>query len=118
MCIVRSGGEGMSLAQGHRSAPGAQPLVLSLLKRNKSSFFLASPGCAYQQLPGLPGQMDARPWSDRPQGASPLPAPKSSHPIQGLMPSPLDGASFLFRALSPPSFFLVALTGRPSTFIS
>lgn len=25
MCIVQSGGEGMSLAQGHRSALGPQP---------------------------------------------------------------------------------------------
>lgn len=82
MCIARSGGEGMSLAQGHRSALRARPAP-----QPSSRPPLAVP---HWRLPEFPGQMDARPWSDRPQGASLLSTPRSSHPIQGLMPSPAD----------------------------
>lgn len=54
MCIVRSGGEGMSLAQGHRSAPGAQPCSTAAFQTPP----LAAP---LWQLPEFPDQMDARP---------------------------------------------------------
>lgn len=100
--------EGMSLAQGHRSAPRARPC--------SAAFFQASPSCAPLAAPWIPGPDGRQALVRQTSGRQPAFHPQELSPHSGTNAKPCRQASFLPRALPPPVSW--PLAGRPASFRS